>query len=83
MAETTGLKPMDDVASFATGISPESDTMLVGHLPFMGRMLSHLVTGSADIPVFTFQNIGIVCLDWEEDTSSWMIKWTLMPNIGR
>lgn len=80
--ETAGLKPMDDVVSFAERISPAANLMLVGHLPFMERMTSHLVTGSPDLPVFSFQNSGIVCLGREEDASSWIIRWSLMPNIG-
>ena len=80
--ETAGLKPMDDVVPFAERISPESNLMLVGHLPFMGRMTSHLVTGSTDLPVFSFQNSGIVCLDRETGASSWLITWSLMPKIG-
>jgi phosphohistidine phosphatase len=79
--ETPGLKPMDDVAVFGRKLSPESNIMLVGHLPFMGRMASHLVTGSADIPVFSFQKSGVVCLDREPGSSTWLIKWALMPNI--
>jgi phosphohistidine phosphatase len=56
--------------------------MLVGHLPFMDRMASYLVTGSTNRPVFKFQNSGIVCLHKNPDTDSWVIVWTLMPNIG-
>ena len=80
--ETTGLKPMDDVSAFADTIDAAADTMLVGHLPFMERMTSYLVTGTADSPVFKFQNSGIVCLDRDPNTGSWVIVWTLMPNIG-
>ncbi len=80
--EVEGLKPMDDVAAFAASISPDTHTMLVGHLPFMERMTSYLVTGSLDKPVFKFQNSGIVCLDKDPDSESWVIVWTLMPNIG-
>ena len=80
--EVSGLKPMDDVTLFAPSINPDADTMLVGHLPFMNRMTSFLVTGSIDKPVFKFQNSGIVCLDKDSDTGSWVIVWTLMPKIG-
>ena len=80
--EVSGLKPLDDVEAFAANIKPEADTMLVGHLPFMERMTSYLVTGSAEKPVFKFQNSGIVCLDMDADTDSWVIVWTLMPKIG-
>jgi phosphohistidine phosphatase len=80
--EVEGLKPMDDVAAFAADLSPDTHTMLVGHLPFMERMTSYLVTGSIDQPVFKFQNSGIVCLDQDPDTKSWIIIWTLMPHIA-
>ena len=80
--EVDGLKPMDDVAAFAADLSPDTHTMLIGHLPFMERMTSYLVTGSIDKPVFKFQNSGIVCLDQDPDTKSWIIIWTLMPHIA-
>ena len=80
--EVEGLKPMDDVAAFAATLSPDTNIMLVGHLPFMERMTSYLVTGSVDQPVFKFQNSGIVCLDQDPDTKSWIIIWTLMPHIA-
>jgi len=80
--EVEGLKPMDDVAAFAASINPDTNTMLVGHLPFMERMASYLVTGSLDKPVFKFQNSGIVCLDKDPASESWVIVWTLMPRIG-
>jgi len=80
--EVEGLKPMDDVAAFAADLGPDTNTMLVGHLPFMERMTSYLVTGSIDQPVFKFQNSGIVCLDQDPDTKSWIIIWTLMPHIA-
>ena len=56
--------------------------MLVGHLPFMERMTSYLIIGSTEPPLFKFQNGGIVCLDRLPETGRWVIKWTLMPNIG-
>ena len=80
--EVIGLKPMDDVPAFAKRITPGEDLMLVGHLPFMERMTSHLITGAIEKPVFKFQNSGIVCLDKDPDSQSWFIKWTLMPRIG-
>ena len=80
--EISGIKPMDDVAACAAKIDPEENVMLVGHLPFMERIASYLITGSIDQAVIKFQNSGIVCLDKDPETQSWVIKWTLMPNIG-
>ena len=80
--EVVGLKPMDDVKAFATSLDSDTNIMLVGHLPFMERMAAYLVTGSTDNIVFKFQNSGIVCLNKDPESKSWMIVWALMPNIG-
>jgi phosphohistidine phosphatase len=80
--EISGIKPMDDVAACAAKIDPDENVMLVGHLPFMERITSYLITGSIDQALIKFQNSGIVCLDKDPETQAWVIKWTLMPNIG-
>jgi phosphohistidine phosphatase len=77
-----GLNPTDDVIPFARSLSPEQDLMVVGHLPFMERLVSYLITGSIEIPVFKFQNAGIVCMDKDPVLKAWYIKWTLMPEIS-
>jgi len=82
VTESSGLKPLDDVAASAAALDAAADTMLVGHLPFMERMASYLVTGSAERPIFKFQNSGIVCLKKDPESGLWVIVWTLMPNIG-
>ncbi len=81
----SGIAPMDDVRDFATTIDPQENLMVVGHLPFMQRLVSYLTTGSEDIRLYMFQNSGIVCLDLavEADGSvDWFIKWTLNPDIS-
>lgn len=80
--ERSGLKPLDDVIVIADTIGGKDNLMFVGHLPFMERLTAYLVTGSVEKAVFKFQNGGIVCLDKDPGTQSWIIKWTLMPNIG-
>jgi phosphohistidine phosphatase len=81
MAETVGIKPMDDVTSFAGGLDRSDNQMVVGHLPFMERLVSYLVTGSVAPRVFKFQNGGIVCLDQDPGEPYWYIRWALMPCI--
>ncbi len=82
ISRRNGLAPLDDVVAYAEKIDSEEDMMLVSHLPFLERLTSYLVTGSQDKNVFKFQNGGIVCLDIDPETDSWVIIWTLMPNIG-
>ena len=81
----SGINPLDDVRPFATTIKPGPGLMVVGHMPFMQRLVSYLITGSEDIQVYQFQNSGIVCLSASEDVAgefNWFIKWTLNPNIS-
>ncbi len=82
VGEISGISPLDDVASFAASINSQEELMLVGHLPFMERLTSYMITGSSEKPVLKFQNGGIVCLDKDPGSNSWVIKWTLMPHIG-
>ena len=75
-----GLAPLDDVTKL--DLRPEDNTMLVGHLPFMEKLATFLVTGSADRPsVLKFQNGGIVCVERDADTKNWFVKWTILPRI--
>ena len=80
ITEKTGMSPNDDVVEFSRGIA-DKNIMYVGHLPFMERLASYLIIGSSDKTVFKFQNSGIVCLDFDSDTGTWRIKWSLMPHI--
>jgi len=80
--EIEGINPLDDVAVFADKIKISDNLMFVGHLPFMQRLTSCLITGSIEKPVFKFQNGGILCMDKNpEAAQAWFIKWALMPHL--
>ncbi|MFO7915786.1 MAG: phosphohistidine phosphatase SixA [Candidatus Krumholzibacteriales bacterium] len=72
-----GIKAMDEVAPVTEELDPGSDLMLVGHLPFMEKLSSYLITGRESPRVISFVNGGIVCLD--RDDQGWFLKWTLLP----
>ena len=78
-----GLAPLDDVAAARPALEGRDGLMVVGHLPFLGRLTSLLVTGSEEHSVFSFQNGGIVCLGREDASEPWSIRWSLSPRIGR
>ncbi|MCF6248069.1 MAG: phosphohistidine phosphatase SixA [Desulfobacula sp.] len=77
--QISGISPMDDVTVFGNKIDPNSSILVVGHLPYMEKLVSFLTTNDSDIRVCKFQNSGIVCLDF--DDAGWFIKWILNPNI--
>jgi phosphohistidine phosphatase len=76
-----GLAPLDDVSIFASTLNNEENILVVGHLPFMERLASYLVTGSPERAVVRFQNSGIVCLDTEDVSEPWFIRWAFFPRI--
>lgn len=80
LEKMAGIGPIDDVMDLGGRIDPESNMMIVGHLPYMERLVSFLTAGNPDLQVIRFQNSGIVCLD--RDENGWFIKWTLNPHIG-
>jgi phosphohistidine phosphatase len=81
VAEIKKISPYDDVTKIAPELDPARNIMLVGHLPFMERLVSYLITGSQDRSIIKFQTGGIVCLDQVDNNGAWYIKWALMPKM--
>jgi phosphohistidine phosphatase len=77
-----GMDPLDDVSTFAKALKLDRQVMLVGHLPFLQRLIGLLVGGNPDRLLFKLQNSGIVCLDLVEGVPHPVICWALMPSIG-
>ncbi len=87
----SGLAPDDSVEVAADLIAGWSeDTMVVGHLPFMGRLVSHLVAGSGDADVAAFQPGTVACLeraggedaeDGENGEGEWAVAWMVRPGL--
>ncbi|MEE8386392.1 MAG: phosphohistidine phosphatase SixA [Dehalococcoidia bacterium] len=79
----SGLAPLDDVQPVADALAQESQpVMLVGHLPFLARLIGLLVTGDPDRSVLRFRNGGIVCLADEEEKDVWLVTWVLTPEMA-
>jgi phosphohistidine phosphatase len=73
------LNPMDSPAPVAEMLNKRGDdVILVGHLPFMEKLASLIVTGKEDPPVVAFQRGGMVCV--EEGVGCRRILWTLFPD---
>jgi phosphohistidine phosphatase len=61
--EATGLAPNDDVGTVADELEAERRSlMLVGHLPFMARLASRLLTGDPGRLNLRFGEAGVVLL---------------------
>ncbi len=79
--EHEGLGPNDDVVKIRDEIVKRGeDIMIVGHLPFLGRLASLLITGSESAKVAAFQQGGTVCLESSED-NVFTICWMVTPEL--
>ncbi len=81
LEEVSGLGPLDDVAAFAARVDLDSNIMIVGHLPFLEKLVTYIVFGTTGPPVFRLQNGGILCLDRYPGSQEATIKWAIMPVI--
>lgn len=77
-----GMNPLDDVRTFADNLDLDKNIMLVGHLPFLERLIGLLVCGNPDQTVFRLQNSGILCIDRVPEVKNPVIRWALMPSVG-
>ncbi len=75
-----GIKPNDSVRDFSIKVHKlKKDTMIVGHLPFMEKMVSYLVTGNATTAIVNYKKGSVVCLK-QNKQEHWQIQWMLRPD---
>jgi phosphohistidine phosphatase len=87
--EFAGLSPKDPTGPFAGLVARwQEDVMVVGHLPFLGKLLSRLTLGAEDREVTAFQPGSAVCLEragkdagGAADEGSWRLAWMLRPEL--
>jgi phosphohistidine phosphatase len=78
---TTGLNPNDPVEPWAKQINNwQEDTLLVGHMPFMGRLAAYLLSGNSSSQFVAFEPGSMLCLDRDE-SGHWAIAWMLRPEL--
>ena len=82
--ESSGIiNPNDDPGAFDwQSDSWDRDTLVVGHLPFMAKLVSHLVIEEENRPIIAWQPGSIVCLE-RENSTHWQINWMIRPELLR
>ena len=77
--ERNDLNPLDSVEKFPEEIqSLNKDLMIVGHLPFLQKLASLLLSGSETNQFISYKNSGVVCLEY---TDTWKIAWMVTPEL--
>lgn len=78
--QVNNLEPLADHAIWKARIEKSSkNLMLVGHLPYMGKLASSLLCNDPDKNIVQFQMGGIISL--KRDNSEWSIQWMITPDI--
>lgn len=77
----TGIAPRDPVQEFAADADVWlEDTLVVGHLPFLSRMVSLLLCGDPERELVTYLPGSVVCLE-RGQSGQWTLLWMLRPEL--
>jgi phosphohistidine phosphatase len=79
--DVDGIAPLDDVEAFADRIAGFGDEIMVcGHQPFMGKLVSHLLFGKAEVSSVEFLPGTLARLDRGEG-GHWVLCWLVRPEM--
>jgi phosphohistidine phosphatase len=75
-----GIHPQDSTDHlFNTALTAGGDLMVVGHMPFMGRMAARCLTGREDGASVAFEPGAVLCLERQDET--WTLQWFIKPSM--
>jgi phosphohistidine phosphatase len=81
VVQREGLGPKDHVATTKQTLEKVGrDVMIVGHLPFLGKLAALFITGSEANEIVEFQYGSIVCIE-RHDEGKWKIAWMITPAL--
>jgi len=71
------LNPTDPINHFIDELDDSENIMVVGHLPYLSKLISHLIIGDENKTVVNVHNGGIIALEKSEDR--WGVEWIITP----
>jgi phosphohistidine phosphatase len=81
--QIAGIAPNDDVEPMRARLAKESKSLiLVGHMPYLSRLVARLLGLPAEKQVVRFGMGGVVRLE-RDQTEQWLIRWMLTPDLLR
>jgi phosphohistidine phosphatase len=79
--QVAGMGPNDQVEPMRERLQTEVDNlMLVGHLPYLARLVAMLLGVRKDRVVVEFRMGGVVRLNRNE-TGEWAVRWAVTPEL--
>ena len=77
----TGLGPKDPLNKVFEGIATWAvDTLIVSHLPYVGRLASLLLASDPDRPLLSFNPGSMACLEKDVE-GHWSLAWMVRPEL--
>jgi phosphohistidine phosphatase len=81
VVQREGLGPKDKVATTKEALQQTGDdVMIVGHLPFLDKLVAVLVTGSEENEIVEFRFGSVVCIERRDD-GKWKVAWMVRPAL--
>ena len=79
--EMAGITPMDDPQTLIDAANAwTEDIMVVGHNPYMERVVARLLSGGDNRPVAIFPTATVCCLERQAD-GVWILHWHVTPAL--
>ncbi len=79
--QVSGMAPNDDISPMRIQLGSEAENvMLVGHLPYLSRLLSSLLLVDENRPIVEFSMGGVICLEHVKN-GEFKILWALTPDL--
>jgi phosphohistidine phosphatase len=80
--ERAGIGGGDPVLPVSDEVNAmDEDVMLVGHLPFVGRLAALLLADSDLLDVLAFHSGSVSCLGRAPD-GAWYLEWLVTPEVA-
>lgn len=77
----SGISPNDSVEEFVIDADVwEEDTLVVGHLPFLAKLVSLLLVGDSERESVRFDPGTVVCLE-RLPSQAWVVIWVQRPDL--
>lgn len=81
LRERQDLAPNDPIAYVEKEVTyAEEDLMIVGHMPFLGKLAAALLTGEDHAEMIALAQAGVTCIERLQERH-WAVRWMIVPEL--
>ena len=76
------INPNDNPVTFAIRLKElPGDSLIVGHMPFLSALLSHLIVGNKNSLIAAYTPGSVACLEFTPENNNWSLNWMIRPEL--